>query len=87
MPVRAQCFISIKSIKIIAMSSKITSTLFVIFAAVAAQKCPIQFDGRIPAHYTPESFDLSTSIYNPQFVYGQSALAATYKKERMSSYT
>lgn len=52
-------------------------TFFAIFAAVtavAAQQCPIQFDGRVPANATLADFDTTTSLFNPTFTYGQSRL-------------
>jgi len=39
---------------------------------VAAQKCPLQFDGRVPQSATLDSFDTSASPFNPQYVFGQS---------------
>jgi hypothetical protein len=35
------------------------------------KKCPIQFDGRVPAGSTPASFDALTSLYNPSYVIGK----------------
>lgn len=40
--------------------------------AVAAQKCPLQFDGRVPTDATLDSFDTSASPFNPQYVLGAS---------------
>ncbi|RDL42347.1 Uncharacterized protein BP5553_02326 [Venustampulla echinocandica] len=42
-----------------------------LLSLAAAQKCPIQFDGRVPAAATPESFDANSSPYNPGYVLGQ----------------
>ncbi|KUJ12608.1 uncharacterized protein LY89DRAFT_593023 [Mollisia scopiformis] len=39
-------------------------------AVVAAQKCPLQFDGRIPKDATLDSFDTSSSPFNDAYVIG-----------------
>lgn len=52
-----------------------TANFFVLNAfavVVAAQKCPLQFDGRVPADATLGSFDTSASPFNPQYVIGAS---------------
>ncbi|KAF4610397.1 hypothetical protein G7Y89_g15722 [Cudoniella acicularis] len=38
--------------------------------AVSAQKCPIQFDGRVPESSTLGTFDTSASPFNPGYVLG-----------------
>lgn len=38
----------------------------------AAQKCALQFDGRVPQSATLASFDTSASLYNPSYVLGAS---------------
>ena len=48
--------------------------LFTVIPATAAQQCPIQFDGRVPANTTLATFDTSASLYNPNNVFGQSML-------------
>lgn len=40
--------------------------------AVAAQNCPLQFDGRVSTDATLASFDTSASRFNPQYVLGAS---------------
>jgi hypothetical protein len=38
---------------------------------VSAQKCPLQFDGRIPSTFTPASFDTANAFFSPSNVFGQ----------------
>lgn len=40
--------------------------------SVAAQKCPIQFDGRVPESATLASFDTSASLFNLKYDLGAS---------------
>lgn len=46
-------------------------SLLVLASAAVAQKCPLQFDGRVPAGSTPASFDETTSPFGTKFVFGQ----------------
>jgi hypothetical protein len=47
---------------------------FVLGAAqVAAQSCPLQFDGRVPKDFTLAEFDADNDLFNPGFVKGKSA--------------
>jgi len=55
----------------LSFSSISVAFLALAFSAACAQKCPLQFDGRIPQSMSPSSFDQSPSPYNPSFVYGQ----------------
>lgn len=41
-------------------------------AGVAAQKCPIQYDGRVPASATLATFDGNSSPFNPTYILGAS---------------
>lgn len=34
--------------------------------------CNIVFDGRIPLSYTPSTFDTNSSVFDDQFVHGES---------------
>ncbi|KAH8649458.1 hypothetical protein BGZ60DRAFT_200708 [Tricladium varicosporioides] len=43
------------------------STLFLL---VSAQKCPIQFEGRVSQASTLDTFDTSASLFNPGYVLG-----------------
>jgi len=54
------------------MPAKTFFSLFAAVTAIAAQKCPIQFDGRVAANATLADFDTTASLFNPTFVYGQS---------------
>jgi hypothetical protein len=56
------------------MASKIYLSLLALASTVIAQKCPIQFDGRVPKGSTPATFDSSTSPFNPSFVFGAGEL-------------
>jgi hypothetical protein len=58
---------------------KMVSLLYVLTlaASVAAQKCPIQFDGRVPDSATLASFDTSASLYNPSYDLGASEYTFT----------
>ncbi|PPQ71152.1 hypothetical protein CVT25_004770 [Psilocybe cyanescens] len=38
----------------------------------AKKECTILFDGRVPQHMTPADFDKNSSIFDHQFVHGQS---------------
>lgn len=38
----------------------------------AAQKCALQFDGRIPSNFSLAAFDSNNNIYNPSNVFGKS---------------
>ncbi|KAL1910034.1 hypothetical protein Sste5344_004223 [Sporothrix stenoceras] len=38
---------------------------------VSAQKCTIQFDGRVPSTFTAASFDTNNNIFSPSNVFGQ----------------
>lgn len=46
--------------------------LLALVSSAVAQKCPLQFDGRVPAGSTPASFDETTSPFGTKFVFGQS---------------
>lgn len=39
-------------------------------AASATSKCPMVFDGRVPANFTLEQFDVKNNIFDPSFVVG-----------------
>lgn len=54
------------------MAFKYISSLLILAVAAVAQKCPLQFDGRVPAGSTPASFDLKTSPFGTSSVFGQS---------------
>jgi hypothetical protein len=58
----------------VSMTSKMSSLLYVLplVAAIVAQKCPLQFDGRVPSSATLTSFDSSTSLFNPNYNLGAS---------------
>ncbi|KAH9210271.1 hypothetical protein DL95DRAFT_371112 [Leptodontidium sp. 2 PMI_412] len=45
-------------------------SILVLAAIVAAQKCPLQFDGRVPKDATLATFDGSSSPFNAQYVLG-----------------
>lgn len=47
-------------------------SILVLAAIVAAQKCPLQFDGRVPKDATLATFDGSSSPFNAQYVLGAS---------------
>ncbi|KAK2741513.1 hypothetical protein FQN55_008265 [Onygenales sp. PD_40] len=49
------------------MASKLGLSLLAAASLAAAQTCPLQFEGRIPADATPESFDASTSLFNTDY--------------------
>jgi hypothetical protein len=38
---------------------------------VAAQKCNLQFDGRVPKDFAPTEFDDDNGIFDPEFVKGK----------------
>ncbi|KAL2069375.1 hypothetical protein VTL71DRAFT_14052 [Oculimacula yallundae] len=46
------------------------TAFFLILASVTAQKCPLQFDGRVPGDATLETFDGTFSPFNAQYVLG-----------------
>ncbi|KAG4432554.1 hypothetical protein IFR05_011966 [Cadophora sp. M221] len=46
------------------------TSILVLLASVAAQKCPLQFDGRVPKDATLTTFDGSPSPFNAQYVLG-----------------
>ncbi|KAE8445036.1 hypothetical protein EG329_013750 [Mollisiaceae sp. DMI_Dod_QoI] len=48
----------------------ISSTIAALAAVAAAQKCPLQFDGRVPQAATLSTFDTSASPFNPSYVIG-----------------
>jgi hypothetical protein len=61
------------------MTSKSILSLFAAITAVAAQKCPIQFDGRIPHSITSNNltvFDTTNPWFNPSYVFGQSIFSS-----------
>lgn len=47
-------------------------SLVALAATSSAQQCLLQFDGRVPVGSTPASFDVNTSPFGTQFVFGQS---------------
>ncbi|KAK2782430.1 hypothetical protein FQN53_009768 [Emmonsiellopsis sp. PD_33] len=57
------------------MASKLGLSLLVAASLAAAQTCPLQFEGRIPADATPESFDASTSLFNTDYNKGAGQLS------------
>lgn len=54
------------------MSSKSILSFLALASSVAAQQCPLQFDGRIAMNATAALFDTSASPFNPSNVFGQS---------------
>lgn len=40
-------------------------------AQAVAQKCPLQFDGRVPKNFTPAQFDADNALFNSGFVKGK----------------
>ena len=38
---------------------------------VTAQKCNLQFDGRVPKDFAPTEFDDDNGIFDPEFVKGK----------------
>ena len=59
-------------ITLFTMFSESVLSLLTLASAVAAQQCPIQFDGRIGTNATAASFDTSASPFSPTNVFGQS---------------
>ncbi|KAL3426870.1 hypothetical protein PVAG01_00379 [Phlyctema vagabunda] len=53
------------------MLSKIFYSALALAAAAQAQNCTLQFEGRVPAGSTPQSFDVATSNFNPSNVFGK----------------
>jgi hypothetical protein len=45
---------------------------FGLAAVTIAQKCPLQFDGRVPSSAVLTSFDSSSSLFNPTYNLGAS---------------
>lgn len=41
---------------------------------VAAQKCELQFDGRVPKDFAPAEFDGKNGIFDPEFVKGKGGM-------------
>jgi hypothetical protein len=41
-------------------------------ALAAAQSCDLQFDGRVPADFTPDTFDTQNDVFSPDNVFGAS---------------
>ncbi|PGH06805.1 hypothetical protein AJ79_06447 [Helicocarpus griseus UAMH5409] len=52
------------------MAAKLSLSLLAAVSIAAAQTCPLQFEGRIPADATPEFFDESTSLFNTEYNLG-----------------
>jgi hypothetical protein len=52
------------------ISTKLASAL-TLLPLVSAQKCPLQFDGRIPSTFTPASFDAANAFFSQSNVFGQ----------------
>lgn len=52
------------------MSCKLYLSLLALASGVLAQKCPLQFDGRVPKGSTVALFDTKTGPYNPDNVFG-----------------
>lgn len=46
-------------------------SLLALATATSAQKCQLQFDGRVPVGSTPASFDVNTSPFGTKNVFGQ----------------
>ncbi|TDZ19912.1 hypothetical protein C8034_v011877 [Colletotrichum sidae] len=46
-------------------------TLITLASAVTAQKCKLQFDGRIPSGTALKAFDAKNNFFNPQNVFGK----------------
>lgn len=49
----------------------VSSILTLLFIAASAQKCTLQFDGRIPGTFTPASFDAANAFFSQSNVFGQ----------------
>ncbi|OIW32631.1 hypothetical protein CONLIGDRAFT_699488 [Coniochaeta ligniaria NRRL 30616] len=47
------------------------SSILTLLALTSAQKCPLQFDGRIPSTFTPTSFDAANAFFSQSNVLGQ----------------
>lgn len=54
--------------------------------ALGQLKCPLLFDGRVHKDVTPADFDKNTSIYDHQFVHGQSTVYFLSLLNNMTSY-
>lgn len=52
------------------------SSLVFFIALAAAQKCKLQFDGRVPANTQVAAFD-ANNIFNPNNVFGQGTPSLT----------
>ena len=56
------------------MVSSVTRALPLLLLGVAqavAQKCPLQFDGRVPKNFTQAQFDANNALFNPGYVKGK----------------
>jgi hypothetical protein len=52
------------------MFSRISFSLLAAACTIVAQKCPIQFDGRVPKGTAAATLDTSASPFNPSYVFG-----------------
>ncbi|CAK7233561.1 hypothetical protein SEUCBS140593_008643 [Sporothrix eucalyptigena] len=53
------------------MISSSSLALLALPLLASAQKCTIQFDGRVPSTFTAASFDTNNNVFNPSNVFGQ----------------
>lgn len=52
---------------------KVSAAVLILFVSVAhARTCNILWDGRIPLDIVPADFDKNSSVYDHQFVHGDS---------------
>ncbi|TPX07974.1 uncharacterized protein E0L32_010305 [Thyridium curvatum] len=49
----------------------LTSLVLSVIAAVKAQQCSLQFDGRVPGAFSAATFDTQNNIFSPKNVFGQ----------------
>lgn len=53
------------------MSRSFAVILASLAALALAQKCHVQFDGRVPTFFAVETFNLSNGVFSPDFVHGE----------------
>jgi hypothetical protein len=58
--------------KSLIMASQVVLGLFWLASLATAQDCTLQFDGRVPANFAPNTFDQANDVFSPDNVFGQS---------------
>jgi hypothetical protein len=75
---------NINYVKMVSSRSFALHSLLALASLVTSQKCPLQFDSRIPKGFNVSSFDTTNNFFQSGFVLGQGEIRTASSRTRFS---